>query len=198
MADMLAGCFQVDLTGGYYDAGDNVKFGLPMAFTVTMLSWSAMEFADDIAAAGEWRHVLEAIKWGTDYFVKAHTEPYVLWAEVGDGDTDHYCWQRPEDMTTSRQAYKVDRDNPGSDLVGETAAALAAVALASRMAASTAGGRLYGAGLPPRPDMAAPPMAQSGMRSLPRPRPPPPRTSESQTPAAISLAGSPSLWRRGR
>ena len=70
------------LVGGYYDAGDNVKFGLPMAFTVTMLSWSAMEFADDITAAGEWRHVLEAIKWGTDYFVKAHPEPNVLYGEV--------------------------------------------------------------------------------------------------------------------
>ncbi|OEL14766.1 Endoglucanase 21 [Dichanthelium oligosanthes] len=122
----------VDLVGGYYDAGDNVKFGLPMAFTVTMLSWSAIEFGGEIAAAGEWRHVLEAIKWGTDYFVKAHTEPDVLWAEVGDGDTDHYCWQRPEDMTTSRQAYKVDRENPGSDLVGETAAAMAASSIVFR------------------------------------------------------------------
>ncbi|RLN05498.1 hypothetical protein C2845_PM13G12990 [Panicum miliaceum] len=122
----------VDLVGGYYDAGDNVKFGLPMAFTVTMLSWSAIEFGAEVAAAGEWRHVLEAIKWGTDYFVKAHTDPDVLWAEVGDGDTDHYCWQRPEDMTTSRQAYKVDRENPGSDLVGETAAALAAASIVFR------------------------------------------------------------------
>jgi hypothetical protein len=72
----------VDLVGGYYDAGDHVKFGLPMAFTVTMLSWGAIEFGDDIADAGEWRHELEAIKWGTDYFVKAHTEPFVYWAEV--------------------------------------------------------------------------------------------------------------------
>jgi hypothetical protein len=122
----------VDLVGGYYDAGDNVKFGLPMAFTVTMLSWSAIEFGGEIAAAGEWRHVLEAIKWGTDYFIKAHSEPDVLWAEVGDGDTDHYCWQRPEDMTTSRQAYKVDRENPGSDLAGETAAAMAAASIVFR------------------------------------------------------------------
>ena len=68
--------------GGYYDAGDHVKFGLPMAFTVTMLSWGAIEFGDDVAAAGEWGHALEAIKWGTDYFVKAHTEPFVYWAEV--------------------------------------------------------------------------------------------------------------------
>ena len=72
----------VDLVGGYYDAGDHVKFGLPMAFTVTMLSWGAIDFADDVAAAGEWGHTLEAIKWGTDYFVKAHTEPFVYWAEV--------------------------------------------------------------------------------------------------------------------
>ncbi|XP_062193957.1 endoglucanase 22-like isoform X1 [Phragmites australis] len=122
----------VDLVGGYYDAGDHVKFGLPMAFTVTMLSWGAIEFADDIAAGGEWGHALEAIKWGTDYFVKAHTEPFVYWAEVGDGDTDHYCWQRPEDMTTSRQAYRIDKDNPGSDLAGETAAALAAASIVFR------------------------------------------------------------------
>jgi len=122
----------VDLVGGYYDAGDHVKFGLPMAFTVTMLSWGAIEFGDDVAAAGEWGHALEAIKWGTDYFVKAHTEPFVYWAEVGDGDTDHYCWQRPEDMTTSRQAYRIDRDNPGSDLAGETAAALAAASIVFR------------------------------------------------------------------
>jgi hypothetical protein len=51
---------------------------------------------------------------------------------VGDGDTDHYCWQRPEDMTTSRQAYRIDKDNPGSDLAGETAAALAAASIVFR------------------------------------------------------------------
>nr|CAB3451028.1 unnamed protein product [Digitaria exilis] len=122
----------VDLVGGYYDAGDHVKFGLPMAFTVTMLSWSLIEYGDDVAAAGELGHALEAVKWGTDYFIKAHTKPDELWAEVGDGDTDHYCWQRPEDMTTSRQAYKVDRDHPGSDVAGETAAAMAAASIVFR------------------------------------------------------------------
>lgn len=49
--------------------------------------------------------------------------------QVGDGDTDHYCWQRPEDMTTSRRAYKIDEKNPGSDVAGETAAAMAAAAI---------------------------------------------------------------------
>ena len=74
--------YQVDLVGGYYDAGDNVKFGLPMAFTITMLSWGVIEYEGEIVGAGEFGHALEAIKWGTDYFIKAHTQPNVLWAEV--------------------------------------------------------------------------------------------------------------------
>ena len=74
---------QVDLVGGYYDAGDNVKFGLPMAFTVTMMSWSVLEYGNQMAAAGELGHAVEAIKWGTDYLVKAHPEPNVLYGEVG-------------------------------------------------------------------------------------------------------------------
>ncbi|KAL9241877.1 hypothetical protein vseg_015937 [Gypsophila vaccaria] len=122
----------VDLVGGYYDAGDHVKFGLPMAFTVTMLSWGVIEYGDAIQNVGELRHALEAIKWGADYFIKAHSSPNVLWVEVGDGDTDHYCWQRPEDMTTSRRAHKIDEANPGSDVAGETAAAMAAASIVFR------------------------------------------------------------------
>ncbi|XP_058746726.1 endoglucanase 11-like [Vicia villosa] len=122
----------VDLVGGYYDAGDNVKFGLPMAFTITLLSWAAIEYGEKIASAGEYAHTMESIKWGTDYFIKAHTKPNTLWVEVGDGETDHYCWQRPEDMTTSRRAYKIDENNPGSEVAGETAAALASASILFR------------------------------------------------------------------
>ncbi|CAL4896239.1 unnamed protein product [Urochloa decumbens] len=122
----------VNLVGGYYDAGDNVKFGLPMAFTVTMMSWGILEYGKQMASAGELRNAMDAVKWGTDYFIKAHPEPDVLYGEVGDGDTDHSCWQRPEDMSTSRQAFRIDPQNPGSDLAGETAAAMAAASLVFR------------------------------------------------------------------
>ncbi|XP_031130995.1 endoglucanase 6 [Ipomoea triloba] len=122
----------VDLIGGYYDAGDNVKFGLPMAFTVTMMSWSIIEYGRQMGASGELSHAMDAVKWGTDYLIKAHPQPDVLYGEVGDGNTDHYCWQRPEDMTTSRTAYKIDPSHPGSDLAGETAAAMAAASIVFR------------------------------------------------------------------
>ncbi|KAG6481415.1 hypothetical protein ZIOFF_058016 [Zingiber officinale] len=120
----------VDLVGGYYDSGDHVKFGLPMAYAVTMLAWGVVEFEKEILAAGQLDHALDAIRWGTDYFLKAHNQPDILWVQVGDGDTDHLCWERAEDMDTPRTAYKIDCDHPGSEVAAETAAALAAATVA--------------------------------------------------------------------
>ncbi|CAK7349943.1 unnamed protein product [Dovyalis caffra] len=120
----------IDLVGGYYDAGDNVKFGFPMAFTVTMLAWSTVEFRAQLEAKKELSNALEAIKWGTDYFIKAHPQADVLYGEIGDGDSDHSCWERPEDMTTPRSTFKIDDQHPGADLAAETAAALAAASVA--------------------------------------------------------------------
>jgi len=48
---------------------------------------------------------------------------------VGDAEKDHACWERPEDMDTPRSVFKVDKNNPGSDVAAETAAALAAASL---------------------------------------------------------------------
>ncbi|CAK9198641.1 unnamed protein product [Sphagnum troendelagicum] len=118
-----------DLTGGYYDAGDNVKFGFPMAFTITMLSWGVIEYKTQLQSSNELSHALEAVKWGTDYFIKAHTAPNVLFGEVGEGNSDHACWMRPEDMTTPRTAYQINASSPGSDLAAETAAAMAAASI---------------------------------------------------------------------
>lgn len=59
-----------DLVGGYYDAGDAIKFNFPASFAMTMLSWSVIEYSAKYEAAGELDHVKGIIKWGTDYFLK--------------------------------------------------------------------------------------------------------------------------------
>ncbi|KAG5231722.1 endo-1 family protein [Salix suchowensis] len=120
----------VDLVGGYYDAGDNVKFGFPMAFTTTMLSWSVLEFGG--LMKGELQNAREAIRWATDYLLKATAHPDTIYVQVGDAKKDHSCWERPEDMDTPRSVYKVDKNSPGSDVAAETAAALAAASLVFR------------------------------------------------------------------
>lgn len=71
---------QVDLVGGYYDAGDNVKFGFPMAFTTTMLSWSVLEFGG--LMKGELQNARAAVRWGTDYLLKATAHPGTIYVQV--------------------------------------------------------------------------------------------------------------------
>ncbi|CAN6228257.1 unnamed protein product [Urochloa humidicola] len=122
----------VDLTGGYYDGGDNVKFGFPMAFTTTMLSWSVLEHGGKMKSrVGEAR---AAVRWATDYLLKAASQAAAgtLYVGVGDPDADHRCWERPEDSDTPRTVYAVSASAPGSDVAGETAAALASASLVFR------------------------------------------------------------------
>ncbi|KAK8965187.1 Endoglucanase 23 [Platanthera guangdongensis] len=121
----------VDLQGGYYDAGDNVKFGFPMAFTTTMLAWSVIEFGE-FMPSGELRNAAAAVRWATDYLLKTLALPDRVFIQVGDPTKDHNCWERPEDMDTERTVYGVSPEKPGSDVAGETAAALSAAAMALR------------------------------------------------------------------
>ncbi|AWB46889.1 endoglucanase [Paenibacillus sp. CAA11] len=115
-----------DLTGGWYDAGDHVKFGLPMAYSATMLAWSVYEYKEGYEQSGQLEEILDNIRWATDYFMKAHTAPNEFYGQIGNGTADHNWWGPAEVMPMDRPAYKIDAANPGSDLAGETAAALAA------------------------------------------------------------------------
>jgi aryl-phospho-beta-D-glucosidase BglC (GH1 family) len=116
----------VDLSGGYWDAGDHVKFAFPMAGAMTVLAWGADQYRDGYAASGQLDRILSTIKWGTDWIMKAHTAPNEFWGQVGRGDLDHAFWGAPEVMSMERPSFKIDAQNPGSDLAGEVAAALAA------------------------------------------------------------------------
>ena len=71
---------QVDLVGGYYDAGDNVKFSFPMDFTTTMLEWSIIEFGR--LMGDELQNAKSSIGWATYYFLKATTYTNTLYMQV--------------------------------------------------------------------------------------------------------------------
>ncbi|CAI0401899.1 unnamed protein product [Linum tenue] len=127
------------LVGGYYDAGDNTKFNFPMAYAMTMLSWSCIEYSHKYRSIGEYTHLTDLIKWGTDYLLlnfnsSAATVDHI-YAQVGGSRNasqtpdDHYCWERPEDMDYPRPAIAV---SAGPDLAGEMAAALAAASIVFR------------------------------------------------------------------
>ena len=117
----------VDLTGGWLDAGDHVKFGLPMASAAATLGWAVYEYESAFQAAGLLPKTLETIKWATDYFIKAHTGTNEFYYQVGDGGADHAWWGPVEvvEMEMARPSFKVTLSSPGSAVAGGSAAALA-------------------------------------------------------------------------
>ncbi|KAF9609126.1 hypothetical protein IFM89_013380 [Coptis chinensis] len=112
----------VNLIGGYYDSGNNIKFTFPTAHTITLLSWSVIEYHHKYSNIGELDHVMDIIKWGTDYLLKVGSA-----SNSTTTDNDINCWQRPEDMSYPRPV-SVCRDT-ASDLAGELVAALSAASI---------------------------------------------------------------------
>lgn len=124
----------LDLTGGWHDAGDHVKFGLPMAFSASVVAWGVWEFWDAYEASGQLVYALDNLRWVCDYFLKAHVAEYEFYAQIGNGEIDHSLWAAPETQGPQlkrehgaekyRPALKLTLEKPGADLVGQTAAAL--------------------------------------------------------------------------
>jgi len=121
------------VTGGWYDAGDHVKFGLPMASSAHLLAWSLVKFKEGYVQAGQLDMMYDMIKWPLDYFMKAWNEGSQSFvAQVGDGNADHAYWGRPEDMHMARPCKYINSGTPGSDITGESVAAMAAGSIAFR------------------------------------------------------------------
>ncbi|KAM9942101.1 hypothetical protein ACTFIT_005473 [Dictyostelium discoideum] len=118
-----------DLSKGYFDAGDGVKFNFPMAYSMTMLGWSYLEYSGNIEKCGLASLYKEVLKWGTDFLIASHTSDNVFVVQVGNGDVDHSVWQPPEDINYVRQIYTIDPSNPGTDIAMEAASALSAASL---------------------------------------------------------------------
>ncbi|KAK4722155.1 hypothetical protein R3W88_012388 [Solanum pinnatisectum] len=126
----------LDLVGGFYDAGNNIKFSFTIAYTVSLLSWTVIEYHEKYEDIGEIDHVEDIIKWGSLYLLKLFVPPNNssarIYSQVGgnnsNAENDLTCWQRPEDMNYPRLVSVCDIST-ASDLAGEMVAAMSAASL---------------------------------------------------------------------
>ncbi|MCR5543504.1 MAG: glycoside hydrolase family 9 protein [Eubacterium sp.] len=128
-----------DISGGYHDAGDHAKFGLPQAYAATMLGLAYYDYKDDFEELGQSAHVLMHLDRFADYFKKCtirdnNGKTLTFCYQVGNGVTDHEYWGKPEDQDTSQgnrsqQGYFTKASVPCTDIVSETAAYLAMYSL---------------------------------------------------------------------
>jgi len=118
-----------DLTGGFHDAGDHVKFGLPQGFSASVLGWSLYEYRAEFDSAGMTAKTLRTLKFFTDYFLRSHPNATTFYYQVGDGNADHGYWGSPELQTGSRPLFVATPSSPAVDILGQHAAALALMSL---------------------------------------------------------------------
>ena len=100
-----------------------------MASAMTVLAYGGITYQEGYKNAGQFDDLQDAVKWGTDYLLKAHVSPNEFYCQVGNGDIDHAYPGRPESMTVNRPAYSLTPSKPGSDCAGESAASLASAAI---------------------------------------------------------------------
>ena len=133
----------IDMTGGFFDAGDYVHFMLPQATTLTALASGLLVFESGYKTAGQLRQARKVVAWGADFLAKCVISPTRLVAQVGNGQADHATWTRPDEIKEPYPVYELNPTKPGSDLAGSYAAALAASSAAFRQAGDTQRASLY-------------------------------------------------------
>ncbi|KAG1672207.1 hypothetical protein FOA52_002908 [Chlamydomonas sp. UWO 241] len=137
-----------NVSGGWYDAGDHLKVTQPTAYTIATIALGAVMYEKSYRAAGVWDDMVQNVRWGAEWLVKAHVtasddpEANVLVAQVGDESSDHAYWGRPEQQMQQatdaqlpgyRPTYVINAQTPGADIAGAVSAAMAAASVLLRL-----------------------------------------------------------------
>jgi hypothetical protein len=120
----------INLNGGWFDAGDHVKFNLPMSYSVTMLNWSMI---DNPNSYKDLSYAKDQIKYALDYLSRSYYSGKSgiysddrVYYQVGNGHADHSFWGPPQDLTMDRPTSICSGDEGGCAAVsGSMAAAFA-------------------------------------------------------------------------
>ena len=77
-----------EITGGWYDAGDHVKFNLPMAYSASMLAWGLYQYPDGLEQTGELETYVNNLSFVLDYLAACDEGDTAVY-QVGNGQMDH-------------------------------------------------------------------------------------------------------------
>lgn len=128
------GTGEVDLSGGFHDAGDFIKFGLTTGFTGSTLAWALYEYPESFRTTGLQDEAFNLLRWADDYFMRVTfldgSGNLVAYAQQVGDQTDHTCgWMPPELRRIDfcpRKGYFVTEESPAADTTASAAASLAA------------------------------------------------------------------------
>lgn len=127
------GASTVDVSGGYHDAGDHVKFSITMAFNAASLNWAYYDHPEAFKDTGTEGHLFYILRETADYFMKTtyldeNGKVAAICHTVADGNVDHGIWTAPETQTYSRDTYWLTSEANNNRICYQMAAALASTA----------------------------------------------------------------------
>ena len=101
---------KVDVSGGWHDAGDHIKFNLTIGFGASSLALSEYLNPGVYEKAGCKDHLIYELKWASDYLMKTtflndSGSVAAIAHVVADGGTDHAIWSAPEVQTYERPVF---------------------------------------------------------------------------------------------
>lgn len=123
---------KVDVSGGYHDAGDHVKFNLTMGFAASSLGLSSYLNPGVYEKAGCEEHLKEILRNTADYMMKTtfldgSGNVAAICATVSD-QSDHSYWTAPETQTYSRPTYWLTASNNNSVISATMSSAFSSAA----------------------------------------------------------------------
>lgn len=121
---------KLDVSGGFHDAGDHVKFGMPEAYSGATVGWGFYEFREQYEATEQDSHTKTILRYFNDYFMRCtyldeSGKAIAFCYQVGDGDVDHAYWNAPEVDEMFRRGWFATEELPSTDCVSAAAASLA-------------------------------------------------------------------------
>ncbi|KAG1646358.1 hypothetical protein G6F44_000919 [Rhizopus delemar] len=130
---------KLDLTGGYYDAGDYLKFTFPLSYTVFMLSWGGTEYFEGYKLANQTNYLKNQLKWATDWMIKAHPQECTLYVQVGDVQLDNNYFGPDTGIPLPRPSYQINETHFGTEAASMAATAFATASSFFHVLASETG-----------------------------------------------------------
>ncbi|KAF7981656.1 hypothetical protein HWV62_32770 [Athelia sp. TMB] len=116
----------LDLTGGYYDAGDYIKCTFPLSFAVMSICWGALDYGTGYDNANQTAYLDDMLRWTLDWLIKAHPENDTLYVQVATSDLDNAYWGGDLNIPTPRPSFPINDTHPGTDAAAQASAAFSA------------------------------------------------------------------------
>jgi endoglucanase len=120
---------KLNLSGGFFDAGNYIKATFPLCWVVTQLSWGAMMYGSGYDRADQTAYLDETLRTALDWLMEAAATEDSMVVLIGSDDV---YWGGDQVIPTNRPSYVITRQKPGTDVFGSCASAITSASLLYR------------------------------------------------------------------